>query len=83
MGKIFAPWTDERVDLLNSFQALPYIHTFTCGKCRADLVATKEGWKCNNDDYTQDWAHDFMADKERQDAVRMILNPLKSEGEVG
>lgn len=65
MAIIRAPFTKEQVDSLNGFQRSGIVHPFTCGteECRADLVATKDGWIC---DYChlhkQDWAHDFMAD---------------------
>lgn len=60
-----APWTDEQVTSLNEFQAFPLFHEFTCGteNCRATLRATKDGWVCDAcKSYTQDWAHQFMAD---------------------
>lgn len=66
-GKITAPWTPEQVDALNAYQRLGYVHEFTCphGENHQDriLVATASGWRCRWCDYTQDWAHDFMADK--------------------
>lgn len=38
------------------------------------LVAHPEGWKCPCCDYTQNWAHDFMADskgrKQHEDSLR-------------
>lgn len=59
-----APFTPEQVESLNGFQKCGCVHPFTCGgdKCRSDLVATEEGWVCPNCDYTQNWAHEFMAD---------------------
>lgn len=60
-----APWTDDQVESLNQYQASGVCHPFTCGteKCRADLVATKEGWVCpQNCGYTQQWAHAWMMD---------------------
>lgn len=58
-----APFTPEQVESLNGFQRCGCFHPFTCGKCRNDLIATEQGWVCQNGcDYTQDWAHDFMAD---------------------
>lgn len=60
-----APFTNEQVKALNEFQNSGMFHPFTCGKCRADLVAHQDGWHCPNPqcDYTQDWAHDFMISK--------------------
>jgi hypothetical protein len=61
MAKIHAPFTAKQVQGLNEFQASEFVHPFTC-KCGANLVATEAGWICNECDYTQDWAHDFMMD---------------------
>jgi hypothetical protein len=70
MDKITAPWTEEQVKALNTYQQHRIMHPFTCGgdnrnlKTHPDgegiLVATKDGWICPFCDYTQDWAHDFM-----------------------
>ena len=59
-----APFTEEQINSLNGFQKEAKWHPFTCGtdKCGADLIAVKEGWICPRCDYTQDWAHDSMAD---------------------
>lgn len=56
---IKAPWTDEQVATLNYYQESGVFHPYTCGgeKCRADLVATVNGWTCPQCDYTQDWAY--------------------------
>jgi hypothetical protein len=74
MGELIrAPWNDDQIDSLNSFQRAGVMHEFTCGNSRGmnptlehsqrfPLVATKDGWICPYCDYTQDWAHDFMAD---------------------
>lgn len=63
-----APFTEQQVKSLNDFQESGCFHPFTCGgktkegkDCRADLVATKEGWICPAGcGYTQDWAHGGM-----------------------
>ena len=66
--KIRAPWTSEQVEALNRFQQRGGMHPFTCGLDRHGnakvLIATEYGWRCPDDecDYTQDWAHAFMAD---------------------
>lgn len=83
MSKITAPFTPEQVEQLNRFQQLEYMHPFTCGtkeKHKAhpalrtpvvepdcNLVATEAGWVCPCCDYTQNWAHAFMADKQQLD----------------
>lgn len=70
--EIKAPFTPEQVRYLNDWQANKDVHPFTCGsEGRTDLsihgdgegvlVATVRGWICPYCDYTQDWAHGFMA----------------------
>lgn len=70
LDDVTTPFTPEQVAVLNRFQASQYMHPFTCGK-RSEhrdnegiLIATEEGWRCPVEtcDYTQDWAHWFMAD---------------------
>ena len=61
--KIEAPWDHDIVERLNAVQKCGWIHPFTCGSCREDLVATEAGWICEaikkggaKCDYTQNWA---------------------------
>jgi hypothetical protein len=63
---IRAPFTKEQCDRLNAYQEAHVFHPFTCGNgCRRSvLVATPEGWKCPDCDYTQDWAHAEMASEQ-------------------
>ncbi len=64
-GKIEAPFTQAQVVGLNRWQHAGYVHEFTCGNQHGGdrtLVATVGGWVCQECDYTQDWAHAFMAD---------------------
>ena len=58
-----APWTCREVVALNDWQERGDVHPFTCGgnNCREVLIAGHEGWHCPACDYTQDWAHRFMA----------------------
>jgi hypothetical protein len=73
MTQIKAPWTPEQVVALQLFQDSGIFHPFTCGD-RDDhpdmngdkgiLVPTVRGWICQFCDYTQDWAHDMMMDRE-------------------
>lgn len=63
----------DQVQQLNVLQNEGRYHAFTCPN-RGDgehrefngdlgaLVATRRGWICAWCDYTQNWAHDFMAD---------------------
>ena len=55
---INAPWTDDQVATLNTYQQCGHFHPYTCGICRADLVATNDGWRCPADgcNYVQHWA---------------------------
>lgn len=77
---IQAPWTQGQVNALNAYQLRNDRHPFTCAnQGRQDhavsalagqhtvLIATPEGWVCPACDYTQDWAHDFMAIHPAQD----------------
>jgi hypothetical protein len=62
-----APFTEEQVSNLNQYQSAGVMHPFTCGEAHKGevlLVATTGGWVCADPscDYTQDWAHGFMAD---------------------
>ncbi len=61
------PWTDEQVKNMNAWQQCGWVHPFTCGgkidgkDCRADLIATKDGWICKHCDYKQYWCLDIQA----------------------
>ena len=60
--KTVAPFTEDQVNSLNDFQHVGYYHPVTCGNnCRANLIARKDGWHCPTCDYTQSWAHGYMA----------------------
>ena len=63
---IKAPWTAEQVEALNAYQRLGYVHEFTCPNSHESktLIAAPDGWHCLRCGYTQDWAHEHMADKE-------------------
>lgn len=74
-GKIHAPFTKEQARQLNQYQAAGRMHPFTCPRDHTthSLVALANGgWICPRVgcDYTQDWAHDFMA--EGQDDVEFV-----------
>jgi hypothetical protein len=76
LERIQAPFTAAQVRGLNEYQTGTafgmHMHPFTCAE-RGDgqhgeeggdtgvLIATAEGWVCPWCDYTQDWAHGFMA----------------------
>lgn len=82
---ISAPWTDEQVLALNTFQVSGLMHPFTCGY-REDhyvvdtgtLVATHLGFVCpyRPCEYTQDWAHEWMADPDFLTRYRERLKGL-------
>ena len=82
---IFAPFSPEQVQRLNEWQThtgthMPF-HPFTCGY-RGEtphgreggdtgvLIATEAGWVCPSCDYTQNWAHAFMAARAPEGSVR-------------
>jgi hypothetical protein len=67
------PFTPDQVVALEAFQRSGRFHPFTCPNRGDDehrdtgvdlgaLVPTVRGWICPYCDYTQDWAHGFMAD---------------------
>jgi len=70
MSSVQAPWTDEQVMHLVTWQQSDYVHSYTCPN-RSDvlhgyqygdiggLMPTPDGWVCLDCDYTQNWAHDF------------------------
>ena len=70
MNRVEAPFTVDQVNSLNDFQRSGAFHPFTCGHDPRNehsdgegiLVARRDGWMCPDDDYTQAWAHSFMAD---------------------
>lgn len=67
-----APFTPEQVESLNGYQKSRVMHPFTCPQHGDEDVVTEvklfatgtsRGWVCPalGCDYTQNWAHDFMA----------------------
>ena len=64
--QVATPFSVEQVTNLNKHQTDGRFHPFTCGgsACpvtHSTLVATVRGWICPYCDYTQGWAHGFMA----------------------
>jgi hypothetical protein len=61
---VLAPFSDDQVASLNSYQAAGVGHPFTCGtdSCRGVLRATQDGLCCPGCNYRQDWAWRWMAD---------------------
>jgi len=69
MEKTSAPWDDEQIRSLNTYQQSGVWHPFTCGTGHHEdgevlLVASPSGWMCERDDcdYEQYWAWAWMAD---------------------
>lgn len=60
-GKIRAPFTDAQQSALTRWQNEPAVHAFTCPNDGASLTVGRH-WYCMECDYTQYWAHEFMAD---------------------
>lgn len=84
--QIRAPFTPDQVEQLNRYQNFGFVHEFTCANNHEGnrvLIASAEGWKCPSCDYTQNWAHAFMADKEELDFMEsgyiMLLKTAKGE----
>ena len=53
-------WTKDQVNSFNAFQKSGCMHPFTCGACSGELIATRDGCKCECGKYTQYWAHAWM-----------------------
>lgn len=68
LPRITAPWSQETVAALNTFQACGRMHPFTCGVAsqHGALIAKPDGWVCPKTScaYRQVWAHAFMAQPE-------------------
>ena len=91
--RITAPFTVEQVYYLNKYQSLDSVHPFTCIRQvnyevnakdhdldlggRSKLVATVNGWICPYCDYTQNWAHEFMANPASVASLELLTNPDK------
>lgn len=63
LHRIFAPWTEAQVELLNRWQASDVLHPYTCGNCAHGtvLTATRFGWHCPNGcGWKQRWCHACM-----------------------
>ena len=56
------PWTQAQVDALNKEQQRQDRHPYTCGNNSRHrvLVATIDGWICQDCDYKQNWAHGLL-----------------------
>jgi hypothetical protein len=84
-----APFSPDQVAALNDYQQAGWMHPFTCpnrgdGKHRTTtdlgiLVATEAGWTCPDCDYTQGWAHSFMADPAAAPPARSADDPTTEE----
>lgn len=57
---IHAPFTEEQRNALFQWQCDPRWHPFTCPNDHGPLQVG-ETWFCLECDYSQGWAHDFMA----------------------
>lgn len=71
---IKAPFTEDQVKVLNTYQKLDYVHPYTCGgeNCerqkrddQGKLIATTDGWICPCGKYEQKWAHDVIIHKQK------------------
>lgn len=78
-----APWTEEQVANLNTYQESGIFHPYTCGKDsrHRDLVATTDGWVCLDCDYKQDWCHEHIAQLplQRLEVIRQYMRELPNE----
>lgn len=97
LERIEAPFTATQVRGLNEYQTRTAfgrdMHPFTCAN-RGDghhgeeggdtgvLIATYEGWVCPHCDYTQDWAHGFMANSRDGYEPHMFEKVLTTEEKI-
>jgi len=84
-----ATFTEEQVRNLNNWQDSNVVHPFKCknwgdGQHRGDgaLQATAAGWVCVDCDYTQGWAHAFMADGSGMKRFAAQIARLKRQAEI-
>lgn len=83
MTQIKAPFTPEQVAALQNYQDADHFHPFTCGNRENHppelyrLTPTVRGWICQFCDYTQDWAHDFMAQPLPPDPTDALLEEIR------
>lgn len=98
LEQIQAPFTATQVRGLNEYQTGTAfgmrMHPFTCAE-RGDghhgeeggdtgvLIATYEGWVCPSCDYTQDWAHGFMANSRGGYKPHVFDKELSTEDKIG
>ena len=64
--QIQAPWSEDQVKSLNSYQKANKFHPFTGTDSqgnKVNLIATQDGWLAeDNGVIVQDWCHHWMAD---------------------
>lgn len=60
--KIRSPFTSAQQQALYDWQNDPRVHPFTCDE--GHTLVVDRHWYCHECDYTQYWAHAFMADPE-------------------
>lgn len=71
-AEIRAPFTEAQQQALYDWQNSSRVHPFTCPEGHGELTVGRH-WSCMDCDYTQYWAHAFMADP--------VARPLLSGGE--
>lgn len=89
-GAVEAPFARDQAASLNAYQFSGAFHPFTCPRehcwpgesprLHVLLVALEEGWRCAGEgcDYTQGWAHAWMADWRWRD-LRVGWANIRSE----
>lgn len=83
---LIVPWTEEQVELLNAAQRHPGIHPYTCGmdSRHRPLVATTDGWACEDCDYVQTWAFEGSLEfgRQAQRGYEKLLDAVEGVGGV-
>ena len=59
MNKIYAPFTNDQVELLVKHQLNREVHPYTCScESNAPMIVSTYGFKCLSCGYIQNWAFD-------------------------
>lgn len=63
MSILYAPWTQEQLKNITSWQINPTLHPYTC-LCGKNLIPTNNGFVCVVCGRNQNWCHDFTANED-------------------
>lgn len=85
---INAPFSEDQVEALNAWQEARLVTPYLCPKYHVGpddrvLIATRKGWVCSDTacDYTQNWAHGFMAERSVLTVMKEASKNMLTEGQ--